>query len=210
MTGPLAHSTGEWLSKRVPEMCMIYGQTEIAMPPLLVPKAEDWCYFHFHPTHSGIEMKPTNHIDGHYELVINRNPNMLWVQPVFEVFPHLDHWKTKDLFLKHPTKPDLWSFKGRKDDTIILTNAEKFNPVSAEAMIQGHPGVKGALIIGNERFQCGLLIEPQTHGDEEVLIEQVWSTVEEANSQSPGYAQIDKGLIYISKPNKPFARAGKV
>ncbi|CZR57114.1 related to NRPS-like enzyme [Phialocephala subalpina] len=207
--GPLAESTGNYLSRRVRDMCMIYGQTEIAMPPLLVPEPEDWQYFHFHPTHSGIEMEPIHDEEDHFELILNRQSPNVWHQPVFENFPHLEQWRTKDLFKKHPTKPELWLFKGRKDDIIVLSNAEKFNPVSTEIVIQGHPAVKGALVVGTGRFQCALIIEPQAHADNEELLDQIWPIIEEANTQSPGHGQIDRQLVMISRAEKPFQRAGK-
>ncbi|CZR51448.1 related to NRPS-like enzyme [Phialocephala subalpina] len=207
--GPLAESTGNYLSRRVRDMCMIYGQTEIAMPPLLVPDPEDWQYFHFHPTHSGIELEPIHDEEDHYELVLNRKSPKEWWQPVFENFPHLEQWRTKDLFKKHPTKPGLWLFKGRKDDTIVLSNTEKFNPVSMETVIQGNSAVKGALVVGTGKFQCGLVIEPQVHEDNDELISQTWPTVEEANSQVPGHGQIDRELVTVSKAEKPFQRTGK-
>lgn len=190
-------------------MCMIYGQTEIAMPPLLVPEPEDWQYLHFHPTHSGIELEPIHDEEAHYELVLNRRYPKEWWQPVFENFPTHEQWRTKDLFKKHPSKPGLWLFKCRKDDTIVLSNAEKFNPVSTEIIIQGHPALKGALVVGTGRSQCALIIEPQIHGNNDDLVDQIWPTIEEANAQSPSHRQIERILVMVSKPEKPFQRAGK-
>ncbi len=191
-------------------MCPIYGQTEIAMPPVLTANREDWQYFQFHPTYSGIEMEPTYDEGDHHELVLNRISPKVWWQPVFENFPHLQQWRTKDLFERHPTKPGRWKFKGSMDDVIVLSNAEKFNPVSTEVAIQDHPSVKGALVVGTGRFQCALIIEPQVHGDNENLISRIWPTIELANAQSPGHGEINRNLVMIAKPEKPFYRAGKV
>ena len=179
------------------------------MPPILLPKPEDWSYFQWHPTHSGIDMEPTGDEEDHFELVLNRNPKMLRFQPVFENFPHLNHWRTKDLFQKHPIKPDLWLFKGRRDDTIVLSNAEKFNPVSMEGFILGHEAVKGVLVVGTGKFQCALIIEPKSHDCDNNVVGDVWPVIEKANAEAPNYAQIDRRLIMMSKPEKPFHRAGK-
>jgi len=180
------------------------------MPHFLIPKPKDWRYFEWHPTHACIDLEATSEDAEHYELVINRNPKMLWCQPVFHIFPHLDQWRTKDLFQRHPDRPNLWVYKGRKDDTVVLSNAEKFNPVSMEGMIQGHEAMKGALVVGTGKFQCALIIEPKEHENAEALVEKIWPIVEQANTQAPGYAQIHKRLIMVSKPEKPFRRAGKV
>lgn len=182
------------------------------MPVPLIPPPSDWQYIQWHPSHSGIDLEPVGDNEGHHELVVNRDHKKEWCQPVFHNFPHLTQWRTNDLFQRHPHKPDLWLFRGRKDDTIVLSNAEKFNPVSMESIIQGHAAVKGALVVGKGRFQCALIIEPNEGESlaDDLMIESIWPTVEIANSLSPGYAQIDKQLIMVSKPHKPFQRAGKV
>lgn len=194
----------------VPHIAQIYGQTEIGMPNCMIPAPEDWRYFQWHPTHSGIELEPTGDDEGHHELVISRDPNAPFLQPVFCIFPHLSQWRTKDLFQRHPEKSDLWLFKGRRDDTIVLSNAEKFNPLSTEGLIQGHDAINGALIVGTGRFQVCLIIELKEYVSTENVIESVWPTVEKANSQAPGHGQIDKKLIMLARPEKPFRRAGKV
>jgi acyl-coenzyme A synthetase/AMP-(fatty) acid ligase len=112
-------------------------------------------------------------MDDHHELIINRNSEMSWCQPVFDIFPHLDQWRTKDLFQKHPTKPDLWTFKGRRYDIIVLSNGEKVNPVLMESAIQAYPALKGAFVVGAERFQPALVIKPEDHENDNGLILEV-------------------------------------
>jgi hypothetical protein len=61
----------------------------------------DWQYFRFHPW-SGIDMRPLDdRNDMPRELFIVRTAEGRQVpgmQPVFELFPHLEEWPTKDLY----------------------------------------------------------------------------------------------------------------
>jgi hypothetical protein len=56
-----------------------------------------------------------------------------------------------------------------------LSNAEKFNLVSIESIIQGHAAVKDALAVGKGRFQCALILEPNDDQNqaEDLIIESV-------------------------------------
>jgi hypothetical protein len=53
-------------------------------------------------------------------------------------------YRTKDLFTLYPTLSDYWICYGYTDDIIIFSNIEKLNPVTIEAIVMGHPKVKGA------------------------------------------------------------------
>ena len=59
----------------------------------------------------------------------------------------------KDLYRPHPTKPDLWSYVGRTDDMVVLSNGEKIAPHEAESMVASDPDVRAVLMIGDGRFQ---------------------------------------------------------
>ncbi|KAI0415252.1 hypothetical protein F5X98DRAFT_230098 [Xylaria grammica] len=75
--------------------------TETANLPRLSPAPEDWEYFYWHPTHSGIELRP--------------DPDLEPFQGVFYAFPELREWSMNDLYDRHPTKPFLWRYCGRRD-----------------------------------------------------------------------------------------------
>lgn len=95
------------------------GSTETGSFPLLRPSdrypSEDWKYIHTHPA-AGIEFRPSS--NGLFEAVVVKNPVFEDEQPVFKLFSHLFEYPTKDLFAPHPSKPDLWTHRGRVDDTI--------------------------------------------------------------------------------------------
>ncbi|KKY32879.1 putative nrps-like enzyme [Diaporthe ampelina] len=74
--------------------------------------------------------------------------------------------------------------------------------------------VSGALVIGTQRFQAALLIEPTAVEDEPLstiqqaeLIERIWPSIQEANKEAPAHARIEKALVLILPG--PLLRAGK-
>lgn len=204
--GPLSNTTGSLLNE-VTDVCQFYGSTETGSVPTLVPLREDWAYLEFHPIY-GADMQPSE--DDAYEMVLHKDPRLQGVRGLSCNFPEVEHWHTKDLFRPHPTKPNLWQFHGRKDDIIVLSNGEKFNPVPSETVIAGHHLVSGALIVGQGRFQAALLIEAdETVAPPESLIDDIWPTIERANAQAPGHARVIRSLITVAGPSKPFERAAK-
>lgn len=146
-------------------------------------------------------------------MVIVRKDEKPGLQGFFYTFPDLNEYSTKDLYKRHPTLSDYYIYQGRADNIIVFSNGEKLNPITIEETIQGHPEVKGALVIGSNRFQAGLLLEPiRSIGDEEVkkkLIDSVWPLIEKANRDTVAHGQISKELITIASPDKPFLKSGK-
>lgn len=135
------------------------------------------------------------------------------MQGFFYTFPELYEFSTNDLYKPHPTLPYHWIYHGRADNVLVFSNGEKLNPVTIESIVQGHPDVKGALVVGANRFQPGILIEPLVHPRNEhetgELIDRVWSYVMRANNETSAHGQIGRDFIAVLGPNKSFARAGK-
>jgi acyl-coenzyme A synthetase/AMP-(fatty) acid ligase len=153
--GPLTTATGSALSK-VTDVYGCYGSTETSPVQALVPLREDWDTLEFHPLY-GADFQPSD--DEAYELVLHRDPKLEGVRGFDCNFRDIEEWCTKDLFRPHATKPNLWRFHGRTDDIIVLSNGEKLNPVPSEAIINSHPLVTAALIVGQGYFQAALLVE---------------------------------------------------
>ncbi|KAK7419746.1 hypothetical protein QQX98_003118 [Neonectria punicea] len=176
---------------------------------------KNWQYFIINSQVMGCDWHPVGE-DGLYELVVRREDTQdPGHQAIFYTFPDLDEWPTKDLYKPHPTLPDHWMFCGRVDDIIVFSNGEKLNPVTMEEIIAGHPSVKGALIVGQDRFQAALILEPMLpceEGEEEEiesLIEEVWPLVEKANAGTVAHGQIARWLAGVSPPGKSFLRTPK-
>ncbi|KAF3480832.1 ochratoxin A non-ribosomal peptide synthetase [Arthroderma uncinatum] len=208
--GPLATEIGHKISERT-KLVSFLGMTEGGFVLSMVPQdEEDWSYFEW-GTSFGIKMEAV--ADGLFEMVLHRRerPDL---QPIFHTFPELERYHTKDLYSPHPTKPDLWKFHGRLDDVIILSNGLKCNPVTMEKIIEGHPLVSRAVIVGLGRFQTALLVEPNwsqwaEDSSEDTFIEQIWPTVREANRIGPTHGRVMKNRIGVASRSKPFSTTPK-
>lgn len=120
---------------------------------------------------------------------------------------------TRDLYSKHPTKSDLWTYRGRIDNIVVCVNGEKINPVTIEDQVGSHPAVKSAPVAGQGRFYAALLVEPiqpvHTTAERAQLLGKIWPSVENANAASPAYGRISKAHTLFIKPEKPTLRAGE-
>ena len=210
---PIATGCGEALSK-VTRLINSTGTTEMWMACQLVPESrKDWRYFEW-SDRAGIEMEETGTVgeDGAelFEMVVKRGEG-LEHQFVFFNYPELDEWRSKDLFVRHATKPELWKSVGRIDDVLVLSNGEKINPVSFEKLLESHPWVKGAIVVGEGQFQTGLILEPQPDSEinSDEFINSVWPAVEKANAQYPAHGRVWRSMIMLAPKEKPFVRAPK-
>ncbi|PWY65421.1 NRPS-like enzyme [Aspergillus eucalypticola CBS 122712] len=203
---PLAPEVGAKLNQYT-QLRTPIGSTEMGVISSLVPQHhDDWGYFEWNPAYR-VEMQDIG--DELYELVIPRVENSRLMHGVFHTYPDLKEYRSKDLYVRHPHNPNLWRYHGRFDDVIVLSNGEKLNPISAEKVIEGHPSVHRALVIGQRRFQTCLLIEPSSDLatdaiDEPSFIATIWPLVQAANQILPEYGQIMKHMILLASPTKPF------
>lgn len=206
--GPLSAPVGDRLCQEL-DLCGYYGATEFFQIHTFVPRPEDWSYMEWIPIVKA-DMQPS--VDGAYELVLHNDFGVAKHRPLYYNFPKFRDWHTKDLFKPHPSKPNLWRYHGRSDDILVFSNGGKFSPIAAEALIQTHPSVAGAIIVGTARFQAALMIEPKSGLDSAErahLVEQIWPTVEKANLQNSAQGRILRSMILVALPERPFARAGK-
>lgn len=190
----------------------LLGSSEMGIISSLVPEGEgNWGYFEWNPVY-GVEMQHRG--EELYELVIPRRENSRAIHGIFHTFPDRTEYASKDLFVQHPSNPNLWKYHGRFDDVIVLSNGEKLNPVTLEKMVECHPKICRAVLIGQGRFQTSLLIEPHwnEHGmtiDEAAFIDEIWPVVERGNETVPNYGRITKTMIKLSSPEKPFKTTPK-
>jgi thioester reductase-like protein len=208
--GPLAPETGDKLCK-LTHLQSIIGSTEAGfLHGMVLQHPLDWQYFEW-ASGSGIAMEAAG--DGLSELVVKKDGDRRG-KGIFYTFPDLQEWRTNDLFAPHPEKPGLWTYKGRRDDVIVLSNGEKFNPVGFEKALESHALVRGAVVVGQARFQTALIIEPKWESlsetkDHVSLVDELWPVVEEINKANPSQGKIWKSMILIAKRDKPFSRAAK-
>ncbi|KAI0203260.1 putative NRPS-like enzyme [Astrocystis sublimbata] len=215
--GDLPQAVGDIVAFKVRLHCW-WGASEVGMPhQLIIPELgveEGWHYVRFHPCTGAVFDQVS---DGLYELVIRRDDEIIDTQTNFTIggFENGKEYRTRDLFEPHAMVPDAWRWRARADDIIVFLNGEKTNPVSMEQFIvSSNPDkVSGALVVGAQKFQAALVIDPVGSGDalntaeQASLIEQVWPSVEEANQKAPAHARVEKAMILVA--GRPFIRAGK-
>lgn len=204
--GPVSPVSAGKVNKTI-RVLNLTGTTEGLFIGNLVTPREDWFWFCFHP-YSGFKFKEIE--ADTYEHWVHRNKHWPLFQGVFHTFLEKESINFKDLYTRHPTKPNLWAFKGRSDDLVVLSNGYKISPLETEAFITTHPAIKGSLVFGTGKPQAGLLIElkdPSHRTDE--LLDSIWETVREANSVSHHKNQLLRDFVTFAEPDKPFYRTDK-
>ena len=207
--GPLGHESGETIRKHV-NIYSVIGSTEAGWYPVYDRDPEDWDYFHFNPDLKGIEFREAG--DGLFELVIARHPTTDDYHLVFHTFPGEKEYSTKDLYVKHPTKPNLWRAQGRSDDVLVLSNGEKVIPGPIQDMLKESPDVHDALAIGHTRFEVAALVELEASAQslpQEEVLEKLSPFLKDLNENVPKFARVAKDHIIFTSPDKPFLRADK-
>ncbi|EXK77739.1 hypothetical protein FOQG_17575 [Fusarium oxysporum f. sp. raphani 54005] len=173
----------------------LFGTTEgLFMGDMLVEK-EDFLWVSFHP-YAGFEYTEIER--GLFEQRAVKNEHWALHQGIFHTFPDVEEFNFKDLFIKHPTKPNLWLYMGRSNDIICLEDAQKLSPIETENMICAHPNVKGCVMIGNgQKFAC-LMVElkadtPRDPGTIEGFKESLGDIIDQAdqNQLLRGYLRRD-------------------
>ena len=167
-------------------------------------------YFHFNPEMKGVEFREVS--DGLYEQFFVRHPSTDPYHTAWYTFPNQSEYSMKDLFSKHPTKPDLWFYEGRSDDVIVFSNGEKFNPSAMEATLCTHPNVNHVIVVGQARFEPAALIELKSSPSEEAkndLLDSFTPYLIKVNETAPAYAKLQRDHIAFTTPDKPMTMADK-
>ncbi|TVY39172.1 Non-canonical non-ribosomal peptide synthetase [Lachnellula subtilissima] len=192
------------------EIQAAYGSSEAGPFVLIVEEQDDYAWKHFHPIMGASFQHASKDL---YELVLEKQPEIQEAQFVFQNFPHLTEYRTKDLFSKHPTRDDLWRFRGRTDDIIVLSNGRLIEPALMESSVAAHANVRAALLCSDGKSKVGLLVEavvPPTSTEESAaLVEEIWPVVVSSNAVMNVFGRVDKALILFATKDKPFSRAGK-
>lgn len=206
---PLTHAVGEKVRQHV-RLVNLMGSTEMYALPTEIIDQQAWDYLRF-AGENGARFE--KHSDGLFELILVRNPQYKNFQSVFYTYENLIVFRTHDLYSPHPTIKDAWRYMGRADDIITLSNGEKINPIPMEKIIVEHESVKSALVVGEGRFQTGLLVEPNmyppTSEEKQNIIRRLSAVIDRANEEALAHGRLSKELIVVASPDKPFRRSGK-
>ena len=207
--GPLARRPGDKVAKYT-KLINILGSSEAAVSPVYHTEPEDWMYFHYNPDLKGVEFREVS--EGLYEQFMVRHPSTDPYHATWYTFPDQPEYSTKDLFSKHPTKPNLWFYEGRSDDVIVFSNGEKFNPSGMEATLRTHPDVSRVIVVGQARFEPAALIELHAPPSEEWkkhLLESFTPYLIKVNETAPAYAKLQRDHLAFTTPEKPMILADK-
>lgn len=189
----------------------LYGSTEGGWVGLQLQNDPDaWEYLCFSPQEGSMDFREQT--PGIYELILVRQPDTWEQHPIWYTFPDKKEYATKDLWHKHPTKPNHYFYEGRVDDLIVYKNVSKFNPLGFEEQLRGNPLIRCPIVIGNYRQQSALLIEleePAKSLPPAEVLEQIWPTIEDANAIAPKHAVVQKTHVIFETPTKPFQRTAK-
>ncbi|KAL8885719.1 MAG: hypothetical protein Q9215_006473 [Flavoplaca cf. flavocitrina] len=210
---PLSQTAGSLISKYTRVISNL-GATETACLQRLAPAIDDWAYFYWHPTHSGIEMRES--MDGLYELFLVKDPKLSLYQGIFNTFPNIQEWSMNDLYARHPdpAKSFLYTYQGRKDDIVVLSNGEKIAPALMEATLMSHPLVKGAMVVGKGKFQPAVLVDlaeepPKSAMQRHKKVQQLMPVIHEANVHAPSHGKLDQYHVLFADPEKPMSYLGQ-
>ncbi|KAL2818813.1 hypothetical protein BDW59DRAFT_151867 [Aspergillus cavernicola] len=122
-------------------------------------------------------------------------------------------YATKDLFERHPTKENAWRYYARLDDTLVLENSEKANPLVIEGVARNHPNIAEAIAFGSNRSRLGLFLVRaegycSSETDEQV-IDSVLPAIEKCNAESPAYAYISRDMIRVLPADAVYRKTDK-
>lgn len=119
----------------------------------------------------------------------------------------------KDLYARHPdpAKSFLYTYQGRKDDILVLSNGEKIAPALMEATLMSDPLVKGAMVVGKGQFQPAVLVDlvekpPKGAMQRHRKVEQLMPVIHEANAHVPAH---DQYHVLFTDPEKPISYLGQ-
>lgn len=120
-------------------------------------------------------------------------------------------YATKDLFEPHPTIPDAWKYYARLDDTIVLENGEKANPLLVEGVIRQNANVAEAVVFGANKARLGAFIIPATTSDLQDLeiIDAVMPQIEQMNGSVPAFSQLSRDMIKVLPRDTDYRRTDK-
>ncbi|KAK7930962.1 hypothetical protein PG985_001674 [Apiospora marii] len=173
-------------------VCQMYGSLELGQVQLPIPKPDRWDYLELNPFEEA-DMQLVEGEEQTYEMVLHQgNPRVDAHRSLSHNFPGVKTWRTGDLFVRHPTDAGLWRFHSRVDDLIVLSSSHKIRPLAMETMIQGHPLLSGALVVGQGRPEPLLIIEPKS----QTYLDTAIATHSQAFIDSPvSFVRASKGTV---------------
>lgn len=191
---------------------VVYGTTECGLAGDTMrrePGDDSWNYIRLYPNfRQFVDMQPVG--QGQYECVyLKDHPGLSAATAGDE--PD-GSWRSKDIFVPHPTIPDVWKYVTRVDDRITLFNGEKVLPLPIEGCMRESDLVREAVVVGIDRSIPGLLVFRSDLADrlsDSEYVNAIWPTVQDANSRAEGFSQIAKDMIHVFPSDAEYPRTDK-
>ncbi|KAG2225143.1 hypothetical protein INT45_011826 [Circinella minor] len=213
---PLRRSVGNFLRSKGLNVQNLYGSSETSILAISnVSKDNSEYWYSICPTNGFFHyatFEPFENQDNIYQLVLNENfPSLA---PGLSNRPD-GKYATKDLFFKEPEKQqNTWTYVGRVDDSINLSNGEKVFPTPMEKEICNEDIVKNCIIIGDSRETVSVLVE--LHLDKSIeyspaeMTSKVYRAVHQANKDIISCTGIIvPDMVYILPSNKQLPTTRK-
>lgn len=119
-------------------------------------------------------------------------------------------YATKDLFSKHPDV-EAYKYYARLDDTIVLVNGEKVNPLDMEGRVRQNDAVSEAVVFGSGKPCIGLIIiraDASDISDEEV-VQAVWPSIEKAQEAMPAFGRLSRSMVHVCPAGTTYPSTDK-
>lgn len=121
-------------------------------------------------------------------------------------------FRTRDLFMQHPSNPDFWKYVSRLDDRLTLVNGEKVLPIPIEGRIRQETSVQEAIVFGDGKLVPGILIiraDSAADMTDAEFLQHIWPSVEDANSRAESFSQIPQDLVVVLPPRTKYPSTDK-
>lgn len=154
-----------------------------------------------------LRWEPQPGMPGIYELCVTEG----WPSKVASNRPD-NSYATKDLFEKHPTTENAWRYYARLDDTLVLENGEKANPLVIEGVARKNPNVAEAIAFGSTKPRIGLFIIPSDKSPfqtDDELLDAVFPDIEKCNAESPAYAYVSRDMVFVLPKDSEYRKTDK-
>ncbi|KAI8360869.1 hypothetical protein EDC96DRAFT_553792 [Choanephora cucurbitarum] len=202
---PLKLESGEWLRSHKINVRNTYGSTEMNgfLSSNLDPNSKTWNSL------APFRLDPHGESYGIFETADESQPDIkhLYVRAdcptlATNICNRPDGgYDTDDLFREDPESPGYYIYLGRRNETLIMENGEKTNPLPMEATIRESIVVKQVIVLGHERKCTSALIELDAtkieNLQEEEVIESVYEAIELANRDCPSHSRILLEMVKV-------------
>lgn len=153
---------------------------------------DSWNYIRFYANiREQLYMNPVG--DNQYELIVLNDHPALSTSNLD--FPAPSSWHSNDVFIPHPTIPDVWKYMTRTDDRMTLLSCEKVLPLPIEGRMREDEPVREAVVFGIVSLSQARSFSMPKKGDHLCLkacIDAIWPSVVDANSRAEAFSQLPK------------------